>query len=91
MFCYLWRAVLSHNDWTLGLNPHFGKAGGYRRRILQMLEQWEVRSNQLLQTRLDPITGEEEVLRVRIVSETPERSGMASGFDSDWSYDDDND
>ena len=56
-----------------------------------MLEQWENRSNQLLQLRFDALMGEDEVLRVRIVSETADLSAFASGFDTDWSYDDEND
>jgi len=91
LFGYVWRAALAQNDWTLGLHPQCGKHGGYRRRIIQMLDLWEIRSNQLLQQRFDPLMGEDEILRVRIVSESSDLSGFASGFDTDWSYDEEND
>jgi len=90
VFAYLWRSVLSLNDFALGLYPQCGKHGGYRRRVLLMIEQWEARCNQVLQVRLDPLTGEEEALRVSIVTDITDRSAFASGLDTDWSYDDDN-
>ena len=92
VFAYMWRSVLSLNDFALGLHPQCGKHGGYRRRVLLMLEQWEARCNHVLQVRLDPLTGDEHALRVNIVTnETTDRSAVASGLDTDWSYDDDND
>ena len=89
VFTYMWRTILTHNDWTLGLHPPFGKHGGYRRRLLQMIGQWENRCNQVLQARFDPLVGDDEVIRVRILTETPADSSedLASGFDSDCSYD----
>jgi hypothetical protein len=56
-----------------------------------MLDLWETRSNQVLQQRFDSLTGEEDVMRVRIVSQSPDLAAFASGFDTDWSYDEDND
>ncbi len=87
VFAYTWRSVLSLNDFALGLHPQCGKHGGYRRRVLLLIEQWEARCNQVLQMRLDPLTGDEDALRVSIVTTDPtDRS--ASGLDTDWSYDD---
>jgi hypothetical protein len=93
MYCYLWRSILSHKDSTLGLHPQYGRQGGYRRRVLEMLEQWESQTNHVLQARFDHIMGDnEEVLRISIVSDSPDRGSFASGFDTDsWSCDDDND
>ncbi len=55
--------------------------------MLLLIEQWEARCNQVLQMRLDPLTGDEDALRVSIVTTDPtDRS--ASGLDTDWSYDD---
>lgn len=55
-----------------------------------MIEQWESRTNQVLQARFDPILGEnEEAIRISIVTDSHDRVALSSGFDTDWSYDDD--
>ena len=55
----------------------------------KMIGQWEDRCNQVLLARFDPLVGDDEVIRVRILTETPADSSedLASGFDSDCSYD----
>lgn len=89
LYCYLWRCTLSHKDWTLGLHSQHGRQGGYRRRLLEMLEQWESKTNQVLQARFDHVMGDaEDAFRICIVSDSPDRG---SGFDTDWSCDDEND
>ena len=89
VLAHLWRSILHYNDATLGLHVPTGKQGGYRRRLLQMIQQWETRCNRLMQVRFDPYTGQEEALRVRILSDMPE-GGDVSALDSDWSeYGDD--
>jgi hypothetical protein len=83
-------SALSHKDYTLGLHPQYGRQGGYRRKVLQMIEQWESRTNLVLQARFDPILGEnEETIRISIVTDSHDRVALSSGFDTDWSYDND--
>ena len=88
-FASLWRQVLAHNDRTLGLHPHCGKLGGYRPRLIQMLQQWEGRCNLVLQQQFDALLNKDEVLRVHIVSvpRDADLSSFASSLDTDWSYD----